>query len=82
MNDTEVAIAAAEAAAAVVRRWFGGALQRVDQGAGDSRPAADRGEDVLARCSRALLQLLRSGQCAAKQMPLPAGSLTMSSRAP
>lgn len=41
MDDAEVAIAAAEAGAAVVRRWFGGALQHVDKGAGDFATTAD-----------------------------------------
>lgn len=35
MKDVEVAIAAAEAGAAVVLRGFGAALERVDKGAGD-----------------------------------------------
>jgi myo-inositol-1(or 4)-monophosphatase len=41
MNDVEVAIAAAQAGAAVVLRWFGGALDRVDKGDGDFATIAD-----------------------------------------
>ena len=48
MDDVEVAIAAAEAGAAVVRRWFGGALQHVDKGAGDFATTADlEAEDAI-----------------------------------
>jgi len=48
MDDVDVAIAAAEAGAAVVRRWFGGALQHVDKGAGDFATTADlEAEDAI-----------------------------------
>ncbi|ETX07715.1 MAG: phosphatase [Candidatus Entotheonella gemina] len=41
MNDVDVAIAVAEKGAAVVRRYFGTALQRLDKGAGDFATNAD-----------------------------------------
>lgn len=41
MKDVDVAIAAVEAGAAVVLRWFGAALERVDKGAGDFATTAD-----------------------------------------
>jgi myo-inositol-1(or 4)-monophosphatase len=41
MKDVEVAIAAVEAGAAVVLRWFGATLERVDKGAGDFATSAD-----------------------------------------
>ena len=41
MNDFEIAIAAAEEGAAVVRRRFGSVLQRLDKGAGDFATNAD-----------------------------------------
>ena len=41
MTDVEVAIAAVEAAAAVVRHSFGRALERIDKGAGDFATSAD-----------------------------------------
>lgn len=41
MNDFDVAIAAADAGAAVVRRCFGTTLQRLDKGAGDFATNAD-----------------------------------------
>jgi myo-inositol-1(or 4)-monophosphatase len=41
MNDVDVAIAVAEASAAVVRRCFGTALERLDKGGGDFATNAD-----------------------------------------
>jgi myo-inositol-1(or 4)-monophosphatase len=41
MKDVDVAIAAVEAGAAVVLRWFGAALERVDKGGGDFATTAD-----------------------------------------
>jgi myo-inositol-1(or 4)-monophosphatase len=41
MKDVDVAIAAVEAGSAVVLRWFGGAWERVDKGAGDFATTAD-----------------------------------------
>lgn len=41
VSDIDVAIEAAEAGAAVVRRWFGAAFERVDKGEGDFATSAD-----------------------------------------
>ncbi len=41
MHDCDVAIAVADAGAAVVRRCFGTTLQRLDKGAGDFATHAD-----------------------------------------
>ncbi len=41
MNDCDIAIAVAEAGAAVVRRYFGTTLQRLEKGAGDFATNAD-----------------------------------------
>jgi myo-inositol-1(or 4)-monophosphatase len=41
VKDVDVAIEAVEAGAAVVLRWFGAALERVDKGAGDFATTAD-----------------------------------------
>lgn len=41
MDDVDVAIAAAQAGAAVVLRWFGAEWQRLDKGAGDFATTAD-----------------------------------------
>jgi myo-inositol-1(or 4)-monophosphatase len=53
MEDVEVAIAAAEAGAAVVRRGFGTALQRLDKGRGDFATNVD------VEAERAMLAVLR-----------------------
>ena len=42
MNDCDVAIAVADAGAAVVRRYFGTTLRRLEKGAGDFATNADR----------------------------------------
>jgi myo-inositol-1(or 4)-monophosphatase len=52
-NDIDVAIAAAEAGASVVRHWFGGALERVDKGGGDFATTAD------VEAERAMLAVLQ-----------------------
>jgi myo-inositol-1(or 4)-monophosphatase len=53
MKDVDVAIAAVEAGAAVVLRWFGAALERVDKGAGDFATSADL------EAEQAILSVLR-----------------------
>ncbi|MEO8178516.1 MAG: inositol monophosphatase family protein [Deltaproteobacteria bacterium] len=53
MNDSEVAIATAEAGASVVRQRFGSALQRLDKGAGDFATNAD------IEAEHAMLEILR-----------------------
>jgi myo-inositol-1(or 4)-monophosphatase len=53
MNDVDVAIAVAEAGAAVVRRCFGTALERLDKGGGDFATNAD------IEAEQAMLSVLR-----------------------
>jgi len=60
MTDLEVAIAVAEAGAAVVRRHFGAPLPRIDKGAGDFATPADVGAE------HAMLAVLR-GACTSRR---------------
>jgi myo-inositol-1(or 4)-monophosphatase len=53
MDDVDVAIAAAEAGAAVVLRWFGAGWQRLDKGGGDFATTAD------VEAEQAILSVLR-----------------------
>jgi myo-inositol-1(or 4)-monophosphatase len=53
MKDVDVAIAAVEAGASVVLRWFGAAMERVDKGAGDFATTADLESE------QAILSMLR-----------------------